>query len=120
MFQLMTAPHFKKSVRGRHHGFSVIEMTVVMLIIAVIAAFAIPQVMNYMKRYRLTTSARDMATVLQRARFLATSNNRRAGINITDPQHVDIEEYDPAGLQPPQLRGMINLPVGVLIDSDAP
>ena len=97
-----------------------IEIAVVLLIISIVAAFAIPQVVNYLKRYKLTTSSRNVATALQRARYLATSNNRRAGINITDLQHVDIEEYDREGKQPPQLRGMINLPVGVLIAADAP
>src|SRR5262249_5512372 len=120
MFQLETTFHTKRSACRQQQGFSVIEMAVVLLIIALIAAFAIPQVMNYLRRYRLTASSRNVPTALQRARYLATSNNRRAGINITDPQHVDIEEYDPAGIQQPQLRGLINLPSGVLIASDAP
>ena len=118
MFQLRTT--FDSSRRKGQQGFTIIEVAIVLLIIAIIGAFAIPQVMNYLKRYRLNASSRNVATALQRARYLATSNNRRAGITITNSQHVDIEEYDPEGKQPPQMRGMINLPVGVVIAADAP
>ncbi len=120
MFQLRTTFISKAARRNREQGFSIIEIAVVLLIIALIAAFTIPQVVNYLKRYRLTASSRNVATALQRARYLATSNNRRAGVNIPDLQRLDIEEYDPEGKQPPQQRGMINLPSGVLIAPDAP
>ena len=61
-----------------------------------------------------------MATALQRARFLATSNNTRAGIFIPQSQHVDIEQYDPEGKAQPQLKGAVEMPKGVTIASDAP
>lgn len=120
MFQLRTTFDSNSSRRKAQQGFTIIEVAVVLLIIAIIGAFAIPQVVNYLKRYRLTASSRNVATALQRARYLATSNNHRAGITITDSQHVDIEEYDLEGKQPPQVRGMINLPAGVVIAADAP
>src|SRR5262245_51480094 len=82
----------------RQRGFSMIEVAVVLLIIAVIAAFVVPQVVVYMKMYRLGVAARNVATALQRARFLATSDNKRAGISITDFQRIDIEEYDNEGI----------------------
>lgn len=103
------------SAQTGHRGFSVIEMTVVMLVIAIIAAFAIPQVLNYMRAYRLGVAARNVATALQRARYLATSNNTRAGVVIEQSNRIDIEQYDPEGKTGPQNKGMVQLPDGINI-----
>ena len=105
---------------SRQRGFSMIEMAVVLLIIAVIAAFVVPQVIVYMKMYRLGVAARNVATALQRARYLATSDNKRAGINISEAQRIDIEEYDSEGLAEPQKKGLVILPEGISISGDAP
>src|SRR6185369_17786232 len=86
--------------RGQQ-GFSVIEMAVVLLLIAIIAAFAVPQILSDMRMYRLGVGGRNVATAVQRARYLATSNNTLAGIQVAENQHVDIEQYDAAGNQPP-------------------
>ena len=97
-----------------------IEIAVVLLIIAVIAAFVVPQVVNYIKMYRLGVASRNVATALQRARFLATSNNTRAGILIAELRRVEIEQYDLEGKVDPQIKGTILLPDGVSIASEAP
>jgi type II secretory pathway pseudopilin PulG len=97
-----------------------IEMAVILMIIAVIAAFVVPQIITYMRMYRLGVASRNVATALQRARFLATSNNKRAGVFIPGAQQVDIEEYDPLGKAEPQVKGSVFLPEGITISSDAP
>lgn len=97
-----------------------IEIAVVLLIMTVVAAFVVPQIMSYMRMYRLGVGGRNVATALQRARYLATSNNTLAGVLVTELQHVDIEQYDPAGIQPPQNKGAVNLPNGITLSSDAP
>lgn len=97
-----------------------IEVAIVLLVIALIAAFAVPQVINYMRKYRLGVASRNVATALQRARFLATSNNKRAGVFIPGAQQLDIEEYDPLGKAKPEVKGSIHLPAGIMISSDAP
>ena len=101
-------------------GFSVIEMVVVLLIIAIFAAFVVPQIMSYMRMYKLGVGGRNVATALQRARYLATSNNTLAGVFVAETQRVDIEQYDPMGKNPPQNMGGVQLPGGVTFASDAP
>lgn len=108
-----------RRTRGEH-GFSLIEIAVVLLIIVIIAAFALPQIVAYMRMYRLGIGGRDVATALQRARYLATSNNTRAGVNVAELRRVDIEQYDPLGTTEPQNKGSVNLPSGISIASDAP
>ncbi|HET9531750.1 MAG TPA: prepilin-type N-terminal cleavage/methylation domain-containing protein [Blastocatellia bacterium] len=104
----------------RQRGFSMIEMAVVLLIIAIIAAAALPQVVNYMRRYRLGVASRNIATALQRARFIATSNNSRAGVFIPESRRVEIEQYDLEGKKEPEKKGTILLPEGISIASNAP
>jgi hypothetical protein len=70
--------------------------------------------------YKLGVASRNVATALQRARFLATSDNRRAGINILEFQRIDIEEYDPEGVLEPVTKGAVILPQGIVIAEDAP
>jgi prepilin-type N-terminal cleavage/methylation domain-containing protein len=105
--------------RQGQRGFSLIEVSVVLLIIAIVAAFVVPQVLAYMRMYRLGVGGRNVATALQRARYLATSNNTRAGVYIPNLQRVDIEQYDP-GKAEPQKLGIVQLPDGVTVASDAP
>jgi prepilin-type N-terminal cleavage/methylation domain-containing protein len=118
MFRKPTAINQCRDLRQR--GFSVVEMTVVLLVIAIIAAFAVPQIVAQMKMYRLGMAARSVATALQRARYLATSDNKRTGINIAEFQRIEIEQYDPEGLAEPRNRGAVILPEGIGISDDAP
>ena len=108
------------SARERDRGFTMIEIAVVLLIIAVVAAFTVPQILAYMRNYRLGVAARNVATAVQRARYLATSNNTRAGISVPELQRVDIEQYDALGEGAPQNKGAVRLPEGVSIATDAP
>lgn len=101
-------------------GFSMIEVAVILLVISIAAAFAIPQVLAYMRAYRVGVAARNVATALQRARYIATSNNTRAGIAIAETQRIDIEQYDLAGAKEPQNKGTVLLPQGITLSSDAP
>ena len=95
-------------------------MAIVLLIIAIVSAFVVPQILSYMRMYRLGVGGRNVATALQRARYLATSNNTLAGIFVAELQHVDIEQYDPEGKAKPQNMGGVNLPSGVTFASDVP
>jgi len=112
----LTETDLKRSQRG----FSMIEMAVVLLIIAIVAAFVVPQIISYLRMYRLGVGARNVATALQRARYLATSNNTRAGVLVAETQRVDIEQYDPLGNEEPKNRGTVILPEGVRLDPEAP
>jgi prepilin-type N-terminal cleavage/methylation domain-containing protein len=118
----MFRKNLKKDLNPKRHqnGFTMIEIAVVLLIITVVAAFVVPQILSYMRMYRLGVGGRNVATALQRARYLATSNNTLAGVFIAELQRVDIEQYDPMGKAPPRNMGAVQLPGGVTVASDAP
>src|SRR5215510_5407870 len=109
------APTMTGNKRPGQAGFTMIEIAVVLLVIAIVSAFVVPQVIAFMRAYKLGVAARNVATALQRARFLATSNNTRAGIVVSEETRVDIQQYDASGAGEPQNKGIVSLPDGVRI-----
>ena len=63
-------------MRKRQSGFSLIELLIVIAIIMVIAAMAMPNVMNAINNIRLRGSATEVAGLLQQCRQVAVRNNR--------------------------------------------
>jgi len=104
----------------QERGFTIFEVAVVVLILAIVAGFVVPQVVSYMRSYRLVIGARNIATAVQRARFLATSNNTRAGIVVAETTRVDIQQYDVLGVEEPKNKGVVHLPEGVTVAAEAP
>jgi len=74
-----------------------------------------------MRMYRVGIGSRNVATALQRARYLATSDNTRAEISIrpNEPM-IDILEYNPDGTGEPQKKGLVTLPQDITISPNAP
>jgi prepilin-type N-terminal cleavage/methylation domain-containing protein len=65
-------------VNKRAHGFSLIELMVVVAILAILVAMSIPQIQRVQTRYRLDTSGHAVAGLVQQARLQAVRNNQPA------------------------------------------
>lgn len=57
-------------------GFSLVELVIVVAIVLVVSAIAVPAVQKVMDNYRLTSSGYAVASVLQEARMAAVKENR--------------------------------------------
>jgi Tfp pilus assembly protein FimT len=60
---------------SRVRGFSLVELLVVLFVVMVIAAIAIPNILLAVSNIRLRASAGDLAGLMQQARILAAKNN---------------------------------------------
>jgi Tfp pilus assembly protein FimT len=117
---LRLKPTHPAITRHDGRGFSLIEVAVILMVMGIAAAFVVPQAMSWMRLYRLGVGARDVATALQRARYLATSNNTRAALTIQAARHVRIEQYAQMAGAEAQVLISIEMPNGITIDEQAP
>ena len=108
------------STRRSARGFSLIEVAVILMVLGIALAFIVPQAMSWMRLYRLGVGSRDVATALQRARYLATSNNTRAALTIPAAQRLRIEQYAQIPGAEAQVLTSIEMPNGITIDEQAP
>jgi prepilin-type N-terminal cleavage/methylation domain-containing protein len=66
----------------KQRGFSLIEVMVVTVIVAIVAGFAIPNVMQAIYNARLRSSAGTLSDLMQQARSLAAKNNATYAIQF--------------------------------------
>lgn len=85
------------SIRINHsaRGFTVMEITVVVLVAGILAAFAAPKIMNGMREYRLNIALRQMADLVQKVKMQAVSDNRKTSLAIdTANRKIGLITYD--------------------------
>ena len=78
----------------RNSGFSMLELLVVILVLGIIVAMAVPQAINAVKAYRLHSDAGAVAAQMNVTRFRATSQNAPYRLNIvvsTTPHSYTME-----------------------------
>lgn len=64
-------------IRKIEEGFTLIELTVSVAVMMIIAAIAIPSILQGWNSYRLTSAADSVAGILERTRFEAIHKNAR-------------------------------------------
>jgi Tfp pilus assembly protein FimT len=87
----------------KNSGFSLIELVMIIGMIAIIAGFGVPSLLNYRQKAQLGKASRDLYAGLQRTKMEATRNNRfcvfnfsPATVNGTTYQfHIFVDESEP-------------------------
>jgi prepilin-type N-terminal cleavage/methylation domain-containing protein len=74
----------QKNYEQRHYasGFSLIELLIVVFVVLVVMAIAIPNVLLAVSNLRLRSSAGDLAGLMQQARIMAAKNNPTTPIAV--------------------------------------
>jgi Tfp pilus assembly protein FimT len=79
-----TDRYLRAAVRGAAGGVSLLELCVVVAVMLVVAATAIPTMMTAMQHYRLRTSGKDVAAMLQAARMRCVRDNSHYTVQQQD------------------------------------
>lgn len=70
---------------NRESGFTVIEVMVVIAIIGIMSAIAIPAFSTWLPNYRLRSAARDLYSNFQLAKLTAIKNNTYCAVTFNQP-----------------------------------
>lgn len=81
-------------IRRSHGGFSLLELMVVVAIVFIVAALAVPTLMTQVYAIRIQYSARDVSGVLQRARMEAVRKNSFYSLNYVAGTPNEVQVLD--------------------------
>lgn len=76
------------------HGMTMVELMVVMLILILGSAMAVPAFISWQPRYKLKSAASDLSSALQRARVFAVQNKADISVRFVDVNtyYIDIDD----------------------------
>jgi prepilin-type N-terminal cleavage/methylation domain-containing protein len=109
---------------GRQTGFSLIELLIVVILILILSAVALPGMFKYMRTYRVRAGAQQVASNIQAARARAIMRNVNVGVVfgivdrdtyrmiIEDPPD-SLDDADGDGWADVNEGPMFDLPTGV-------
>jgi type IV fimbrial biogenesis protein FimT len=67
----------------RQAGFTMVELMIVIVVIAILSAIAVPNIISWLPNYRLKSAARDMLSNFQKAKMEAVKANKDVIIQFT-------------------------------------
>ena len=91
-----TAMHGLYCKAGRHGqaGFTLVELIMVTVVIGVLAAIALPNIIDWLPNYRLKAAARDLVSNMQKARMEAVRGNKDVVVTFDSSVNPGFYSFD--------------------------
>lgn len=109
---------------GSPAGFTLLEMMIVVIAMAVIAALATPKISGFRSRAQLNSARQQMAATVDAARSAAIQRGRPAWVRRVGNRLIAEVDTAPRGVTAPVMRVMVAGPMDTLfnavIDSPTP
>jgi len=99
------------------HGFTVIELIVVLAVALIVMGVALPNMISWLPNYRLSSGARQVAGDLQLARMKAISQNTKYRLRFTDDNTYEFWKDDGGWAKE---SGGFDLPDGITVTNTVP
>jgi prepilin-type N-terminal cleavage/methylation domain-containing protein len=105
--------------RPSEAGFSLVELLIVVALIVIMAAIALPNLSGYLRLYKIRGTAQQVAGQIQQARSKAIMGNTNRGVVfvVVDGDSYRWIQEDALDVQPapasPLTGALFNLPVGI-------
>jgi prepilin-type N-terminal cleavage/methylation domain-containing protein len=119
----MTKGRFQHARQNAEAGFTLIEVSVSVVVMMIIAAIAIPSVMQGWNSYRLTSAADSVAGLLERTRFEAIHKNTQISCLVQQPGAgvvFGIDENGNNAIDPGEPKVILSGPVVMIAGGTAP
>lgn len=100
-------------IRTRTHGFSLIELMIVVGLIAVLTGISVPMIAAGMKRYSLISASQQVVSTIRSARNQAVGKNVSLRVRFNSPAAGQYQIVDTAGAT---VSGTQYLPEGADFD----
>jgi type IV fimbrial biogenesis protein FimT len=108
----------------KNSGFSAFELAVALAIVAIIAAFAMPQYLNWLRSYRLRGAATNLVADIEMAKIRAIRENSFVAVQFfADSYTIFVDNGEPSGTSGDWMRNggeavlrEREMPAGVRID----
>ena len=100
------------------HGFTVIELMVVLAVAVIVMGVALPNMMSWLPTYRLSAGARQLAGDLQLARMKAISQNTKYRLKFTTANFYEFEKESGGTFSTES--GPFSLPDGITVTGTTP
>jgi len=84
----------KSNPRTRSSGFSLIELLVVVSILLVVGAMAVPSIISTVANFRFVSNAQDLAAFYQRARMMAITDNNYYNVQVVSGSNPPVVYID--------------------------
>lgn len=108
------------NINKGQNGFSLIEVIIVVLIIAILVVAALPQVQRNLQLYKLESAAGLLSNRLTEARLTALKHNRPAWLEINSVDKTLEVWTTNESAQPIRAKLAVTIPDSVSIDTTSP